>query len=164
MQLAFNQIKGYIKLMLKNKIQGFSLVEVVVALMVASMGIMLINIGLQNIHYQLTSMTGSKVQIQWEKVISTLESEQMQFQWNDRQTSNVPILYCQTQKRDYLLKLNHHNLILQGSNGKGFMPLFMGIDNFRYHYDEPFLEIEVSKGNYHFHRKLVMQRKIDDEH
>lgn len=163
MQLVFTQIKEYIKLMLKNKIRGFSLIEAIISLMIASMGIILINIGVQNIHHQLTSRIGSKIHVQWEKAVSTLESEQMQFQWDGSQSSNIPVLYCQTQKRSYLLKLNHNNLILQGTNGKGFMPLFMKIDSFRYHYNEPFLEIWVSRDNYHFHRKLVMQRKGNNE-
>lgn len=148
--------------MFKGKIQGFSLVEVIVALIIASMGLMLINIGTQSIHYQLTSEFGNKMQVQWEKVVSTLESEQMQFKWNGNQSDNTPILYCQTQKNNYLLKVNHHNLILQGVNGKGFMPLFMKIDDFKYRYDDPFLEIWVSTGNHHFHRKLIMQRKDND--
>ena len=59
-------------------------------------------------------------------------------------------------------KKNRRNLILQGINGQGFMPLMMNIDGFRYRYSEPFLEIWVKVHNHQYHRKVVMQRKSNE--
>ena len=148
--------------MLKNRIKAFSLVEVIIALIISSLGLLLISGSVYGIHRQLNSNFGSKERIQWEKLISTLESEQMRFQWKESQNNGTPVLYCQTQYNDYLLKKNRRNLILQGINGQGFMPLMMNIDGFRYRYSEPFLEIWVKVHNHQYHRKVVMQRKSNE--
>lgn len=42
------------------------------------------------------------------------------------------------------------------------MPLMMNIDGFRYRYSEPFLEIWVKVHNHQYHRKVVMQRKSNE--
>ena len=152
-------MQGSIKSMLKNRIRAFSLVEVIIALIISSLGLLLINGGVYGIHRQLNSNSGNKERIQWEKLVSTLESEQMRFQWKERQKDGTPVLYCQTQRNDYLLKKNRRNLILQGTNGHGFMPLMMNIDGFHYRYSEPFLEIWVKVHDRQYHRKVVMQRK-----
>lgn len=149
--------------MLKSKVKGFSLVEVTVALIISSLGLLLINNSVYGIHRQLNSNSGDKERIQMEKLITTLESEQMQFQWTGSQKDGTPILYCQTQRHNYLLKKNHQNLILQGINGQGFMPLFMNIDDFRYHYSEPFLEIWIKTQKHQYYRRVVMQRKNNEE-
>lgn len=156
-------MQGNIKLMLKNRIKAFSLVEVIIALIISSLGLLLINGGIYGIHRQLNSNSGSKERIQWEKMVSTLESEQMRFQWKGNQKDGLPVLYCQTQRNDYLLKKNRRNLILQGTNGQGFMPLMMNIDGFRYHYSEPFLEIWVKVHGHQYYRKIVMQRENNEK-
>ena len=93
-----------IKLMLKNRIKTFSLVEVIIALIISSLGLLLISGSVYGIHRQLNSNSRSKERIQWEKLISTLESEQMRFQWKESPNNGMPVLYCQTQHNDYLLK------------------------------------------------------------
>lgn len=148
--------------MLKNRIQAFSLAEVIVALIISTLGLTLINIGVYGIHHQLTSNAGTKERIQWEKVISTLESEQMKFKWNGTSKEGKPILYCQTQKCNYLLGQNHHNLILQGENGQGFMPIFMNVQTVRFFYDEPFLKIQLKVNGHNYSQKIVMQRKKNE--
>lgn len=156
-------MQGSIKSMLRNRITAFSLVEVIIALIISSLGLLLINGGVYGIHRQLNSNSGSKERIQWEKLVSTFESEQMRFQWKENQEDGTPVLYCQTQRNNYLLKKNRRNLILQGTNGQGFMPLMMNIDEFRYRYSEPFLEIWVKVHGHQYYRKVVMQRKNNEK-
>lgn len=156
-------MKGNIKLVLKNKIKAFSLVEVIISLIISSLGLLLINGSVYGIHRQLNSSSGSKERIQWEKMISTLESEQMRFQWKESRNDGTSVLYCQTQHNDYLLVRNHRNLILQGINSQGFMPLMMNIDGFRCHYSEPFLEIWVRIHDHQYCRKVIMQRKSNEK-
>ena len=105
--------------MLKNRIKAFSLVEVIIALIISSLGLLLISGSVYGIHRQLNSNSGSKERIQWEKLISTLESEQMRFQWKESQNNGTPVLYCQTQHNDYLLKKKSSKFNFTGNKWSG---------------------------------------------
>ena len=50
--------------MLKNRIKAFSLVEVIIALIISSLGLLLISGSVYGIHRQLNSNFGSKERIQ----------------------------------------------------------------------------------------------------
>lgn len=57
---------------------------------------------------------------------------------------------------------NHHNLILQGENGQGFMLLFMNIQSVKFIYNEPFLKIQLKVNGHGYSRKIVMQREKNE--
>ena len=61
-----------------NKLRAFSLVEVIIASLIMSMGILLISNFLIPLHRQFTSDKGVKENIRWEKFMISFESDTLQ--------------------------------------------------------------------------------------
>lgn len=144
--------------MLNKKLYGFSFVEVIIAILIASVGLLLMGGILSPLHHQFTSNKGMKVRMQLEKMTATLESDSMKFRWDDT-ISGFPKIYSDTQKSTYRMLQKKKALILQNEEGQGYMPLLMGNDGFKWKYSEPIFEIWINYEKHVYHKKNVIPKR-----
>lgn len=147
---------------IKLRIKGFTILEVIIALMISSIGIGLIYMTLYPIHRNLINESGIKERIQWEKCISTIGSENNKFYFVKNKNHHFPIrLYNNIQHKTYEMHITAKKaLILRSTDHEGFMPLILNCIGYRFSYNEPILNFEIElRNHHHYHQKIILFEK-----
>lgn len=151
--------KEIMKLMYKNKITGFTLVEIILGLLITSLGIFLICCLIGVFHRNLINSDGTKERIEIEKAISTINAENTQFRVE--QDKGKIKLYSNVQKNIYEFYLTPKNvLILRNRNGRGYMPLLFNCQAYHLEYVNPelIIKIKMEDGNEYQRKLYILER------
>lgn len=103
--------------------RGFTLIELVLALLIASLVVLTINFAVQTTHR--SSVNRMEDQLAWHYFLSTIRAPKYQFVI-EHQAAQKIILKSTVQKKRFVLKYRQGELVLTTPEG-GYLPLLRGL-------------------------------------
>lgn len=142
----------------KNKLAAFTLVEVILAMAITTMGLLLIS-GFILLEQKNTSVNANSDQIQWNQMLEMVTGDQLQLTYQGQDVFKKDLFYSQTQEKTYIFTYNNQKVYLQDNVSGGYMPLLYEVSQWNLSYQEPYLKVTATMHGIKYQEKIYLTKR-----